>query len=35
VKPIAFALVKAGVLRGTGVAREEAVAHIAAPPKTA
>jgi energy-coupling factor transport system substrate-specific component len=35
VKSIAFALVKAGVLRGTGVAREEAVAHIAAPPKTA
>ncbi len=35
VKPIAFALVKASVLRGTGVAREEAVAHIAAPPKTA
>jgi energy-coupling factor transport system substrate-specific component len=35
VKPIAFALVKAGVLRGTWVAREEAVAHIAAPPKTA
>jgi len=35
VKPIAFALVKAGVLRGTAVARQEAVAHIAAPPKTA
>src|SRR5712692_9884520 len=31
VKPIAFALVKAGVLRGTAVAREEAVAHIAGP----
>ena len=35
VKPIAFALVKAGVLRGTAVAREEAAAHLAAPPKTA
>src|SRR5712672_3612009 len=35
VKPIAFALVKAGVLRGTAVAREEAVSHIAAPPRTA
>jgi energy-coupling factor transport system substrate-specific component len=35
VKPIAFALVRAGVLRGTEVARDEAVAHIARPPKTA
>src|SRR6266446_7648769 len=34
VKPIAFALVKAGVLRGTEVAREEA-AHFARPPMTA
>lgn len=30
VKPIAFALVKAGVLRGTAVAREETVGPIAA-----
>src|SRR5260370_491186 len=34
VKPIAFALIKAGVLRGTEVAREEA-AHFARPPMTA
>jgi energy-coupling factor transport system permease protein len=34
VKPIAFALIKAGVLRGTAVAREEA-AHFARPPMTA
>jgi energy-coupling factor transport system permease protein len=35
VKPIAFALIKAGVLRGTAVAREEAAAHLARPPMTA
>src|SRR5260370_21335657 len=35
VRPIAFALVKAGVLRGTEVAREEAAVRLAGPPKTA
>jgi energy-coupling factor transport system permease protein len=35
VKPIAFALIKAGVLRGTAVAREEAAAHLARPAMTA
>jgi energy-coupling factor transport system substrate-specific component len=35
VKPIAFALVKAGVLRGTAVAKEEAAAHLASPPRMA
>jgi energy-coupling factor transport system substrate-specific component len=33
VRPIALALVKAGVLRGTEVAREEAA--LAGPPQTA
>jgi energy-coupling factor transport system substrate-specific component len=35
VKPIAHALAKAGVLRGTELAKEEAAAHLAGPPKTA
>ena len=35
VKPIALALVKAGVLRGTAVAKEEATSGISAQPKTA
>jgi energy-coupling factor transport system permease protein len=35
VKPIAHGLAKAGVLRGTELAKEEAAAHPAAPPKTA
>jgi energy-coupling factor transport system substrate-specific component len=35
VKPIAYALVKAGVLRGTAIAKEEAPAHLAGPAKTA
>jgi energy-coupling factor transport system substrate-specific component len=35
VKPIAYALVKAGVLRGTAIAREEVAAHLASPPKPA
>jgi len=35
VKPIAFALAKAGVLRGTAIAKEETAAHLSGPPKTA
>jgi energy-coupling factor transport system permease protein len=35
VKPIAHALAKAGVLRGTELAKEETAAHPAGPPKTA
>jgi energy-coupling factor transport system permease protein len=35
VKPIAFALARAGVLRGTAIVKEEAAARLAGPPKTA